>query len=243
MTRRRPRGNFVIPALAVAFSIGIIVGWWLRSGAPVPATVPTPETVTSASPPSQPGRSVEPGGISSDDPNAGRASLPVATTGEPLIGPGPPAVSSVIADLRARELRVPIDGATVESMKGGFAARRDKGARPHEAVDLLAPRGTPVHAVEDGTIAKLFFSKAGGITIYQFDPSQRFCYYYAHLDRYASGLKERQAIARGDVVGYVGSTGNAAPNAPHLHFAVFELDQDRRWWKGRAIDPYLLFTQ
>ena len=126
-------------------------------------------------------------------------------------------------------------------MKGGFAERRDAGGRPHEAVDILAPRNTPVHAVDDGTIAKLFVSRAGGITIYQFDPSGRFCYYYAHLDRYAPGLLEGQRVSRGDVIGYVGTSGNAPPNTPHLHFAVFELDADRRWWKGRAIDPYLIF--
>ena len=168
---------------------------------------------------------------------SGRSPDVATTTDEPLIGPGPPARSSVVADLQSRRLRLPIDDADIDDMKGGFAQRRDAGSRPHEAVDILAPRNTPVHAVEDGTIAKLFDSKAGGITIYQFDPTGRFCYYYAHLERYAGGLKDGQRVNRGDVIGFVGTTGNAPPNTPHLHFAVFELDQDRRWWKGRAIDP------
>ena len=108
-------------------------------------------------------------------------------------------------------------------------------------MDLLAPRNTPVHAVENGTIAKLFTSKAGGLTIYQFDPSGHFAYYYAHLERYADGLKDGQPVTQGQIIGYVGTSGNAPPNTPHLHFAVFELNADKHWWQGRAIDPYLVF--
>jgi len=135
---------------------------------------------------------------------------------------------------------MPLDGEAVESLKGGFAETRG-GNRPHEAVDMLAPRNTPIHAVESGTIAKLFTSKAGGLTIYQFDPTGHLCYYYAHLERYADGLKDGQAVSQGDVIGYVGTSGNAPPNTPHLHFAVFELNADKRWWQGRPLDPYLVF--
>jgi murein DD-endopeptidase MepM/ murein hydrolase activator NlpD len=110
--------------------------------------------------------------------------------------------------------------------------------RRHEAIDILAPRNTPVLAVEDGTIARLFQSKAGGITIYQFDPTGRYCYYYAHLDRYADDLREGQAVRKGQVIGYVGTTGNAPKDTPHLHFAVFRLTADKRWWEGTPIDPY-----
>ena len=149
--------------------------------------------------------------------------------------------SAAIDALRQHNLRLPIDGVAVESMRGGFDERRDAGGRPHEAVDLLAPRNTPVHAVEDGTIAKLFVSKAGGNTIYQFEPSGRFCYYYAHLERYASGLREGASVARGDVIGFVGTSGNAPPNTPHLHFTIFELTPERHWWEGTALDPYLAF--
>jgi len=84
-------------------------------------------------------------------------------------------------------------------------------------------------------------SKAGGNTIYQFDPSGRFCYYYAHLERYADGIREGQSVSRSDIIGYVGTSGNAPPNTPHLHFAVFELDETGRWWKGKPLDPYLVF--
>jgi murein DD-endopeptidase MepM/ murein hydrolase activator NlpD len=165
---------------------------------------------------------------------------PVATTGEPLISAPPLApVGAAIDELRHRDLDVPIEGATIESMKGGFVEPRD--GRQHEAVDILSPRNTPVHAVENGSIAKLFLSKAGGNTIYQFDPSGRYCYYYAHLERYAHGLHDGQRVSRGEVIGYVGASGNAPPNTPHLHFTVFELTADRRWWHGRALDPYLIF--
>jgi murein DD-endopeptidase MepM/ murein hydrolase activator NlpD len=141
--------------------------------------------------------------------------------------------------LRRRRLRLPIDGADVERLEGMFARSHDENP-PHEAVDIVAPRDTPIHAVDDGTIARLFTSKAGGLTIYQFDPDQQFSYYYAHLERYAPGLAEGQRVMRGDVIGFVGTSGNAPPDTPHLHFAIFELGVERQWWSGRPIDPYLV---
>src|SRR5436189_95470 len=115
--------------------------------------------------------------------------------------------------------------------------------RPAEAGDILAPRNAPIHAVDNGTIAKLFVSKAGGNTIYQFDPDGHLCYYYAHLERYADGLHDGQTVSRGQVIGYVGTSGNAPPDTPHLHFGVFQLNADRRWWQGRALDPYEVFRR
>jgi murein DD-endopeptidase MepM/ murein hydrolase activator NlpD len=150
-----------------------------------------------------------------------------------------PSIAATTGAVSGARLRVPIEGISVDSFKGGFEERR--GGRPHEAIDILAPRNTPILAVENGTIAKLFNSKAGGLTIYQFDPGGGLAYYYAHLERYADGLREGQAVAQGEVLGYVGTSGNAPPNTPHLHFAVFELDDTHRWWKGKAIDPYLVF--
>jgi lipoprotein-anchoring transpeptidase ErfK/SrfK len=167
-----------------------------------------------------------------------------AASGDPSAAAVARSDDSAIEALRAQHLRVPIDGANVDAFKGQFASPRGEGERPHEAVDILAPRGTPVHAANDGSIAKLFFSKGGGgITIYEFDPSRRFCYYYAHLDGYADGLREGEPVRRGDVIGFVGTTGNAPPNTPHLHFAIFELNAQRQWWNGRPIDPYLAFSR
>jgi murein DD-endopeptidase MepM/ murein hydrolase activator NlpD len=130
----------------------------------------------------------------------------------------------------------PIDGLKAANIRDSFNDVHN--GHPHEALDLMAPRGTPVHAVLDGTIRKLFQSKAGGTTIYEFDDSDVRCYYYAHLDRYADGMREGMHVKRGAVIAYVGSTGNADPRAPHLHFAVFELGPAREWWNGKAIDPY-----
>jgi len=107
----------------------------------------------------------------------------------------------------------------------------------HEALDIAAPRGTPVLAVAEGNVVKLFNSKQGGLTVYQFDNSQRYAFYYAHLDRYAPGLKEGMLLRKGDTLGYVGSTGDASPKAPHLHFAVFQLGPEKNWWQGTALNP------
>lgn len=135
-------------------------------------------------------------------------------------------------------LQMPVDGVAPTSLYPSFDETR--GTRRHEAIDIMAPRGTPVRAVVDGRVVKLFTSDAGGLTVYQFDRDERLAYYYAHLDRYDASLREGADVKRGDVLGYVGSTGNASPEAPHLHFAVFELGPEKRWWEGRAIDPYPL---
>ena len=107
-------------------------------------------------------------------------------------------------------------------------------------MDILAPRGTPVVAATDGRIAKLYTSAAGGLTIYQFDAEERFCYYYAHLDSYAPNLREGENVAQGRVIGYVGTTGNAPPGTPHLHFAIYKLGADKKWWDGEPLDPFLV---
>ncbi|HZT77863.1 MAG TPA: M23 family metallopeptidase [Vicinamibacterales bacterium] len=143
--------------------------------------------------------------------------------------------------LATLHLRMPIDGVGPETLKGGFYDARE--GHPHEAVDIMAPRNTAVHAVQDGTIAKLFWSKGGGgNTIYEFDPTNTYAYYYAHLERYADGIAEGQHVSTGQVIGYVGTSGNAPPNAPHLHFAIFELTAAHHWWQGKAIDPYPFFA-
>jgi murein DD-endopeptidase MepM/ murein hydrolase activator NlpD len=145
-----------------------------------------------------------------------------------------------VAELRARHLLLPIQGFNPESIKGSFYEKR--GTEMHEAADMLAPRNTPVIAVEDGTIAKLWMSKAGGITIYQFDASQRYVYYYAHLESYAPNLKDGDIVKRGQIIGFVGTSGNAPPNTPHLHFSISVVTEPGRWWSGAQIDPYEVFT-
>jgi murein DD-endopeptidase MepM/ murein hydrolase activator NlpD len=115
--------------------------------------------------------------------------------------------------------------------------------KPHEAADIMAPRGTPVLAIGDGAVTKLFYSRFGGNTVYEFDPQQIYCYYYAHLDRYASGTREGMSVHKGDVIGYVGSTGDASPDAPHLHLAIFRLFPGKHWWEGTAVNPYPLLMK
>jgi len=139
-----------------------------------------------------------------------------------------------------RRLLIPVVGVTQQQLRDTFDEKR--GDNAHEAIDIHAPRGTPVVATDDGRVVKLFHSVPGGLTIYQADRANEFVYYYAHLDAYADGLREGNAVKRGDVIGYVGSTGNASPKAPHLHFAMLLLPPGKEWWKGTAINPFPLFT-
>jgi murein DD-endopeptidase MepM/ murein hydrolase activator NlpD len=141
-------------------------------------------------------------------------------------------------DLATRGLLVPVQGIGRQQLHDTFNERRGGGTRAHEALDIMAPRNTPVLAVEDGKIVKLFTSQQGGLTIYQFDPSETYAYYYAHLQRYTDGLKEGQTVRKGQVIGYVGTSGNAAPDAPHLHFAIFRLTPEKQWWKGDPLNPF-----
>jgi murein DD-endopeptidase MepM/ murein hydrolase activator NlpD len=158
-----------------------------------------------------------------------------STAGGPAAAIGPSAGSP--GELEDRDLQMPVEGVGPESLTRQFDDPRGA-SRRHEAIDILAPRNTPVKAVEDGSIARLFHSRAGGLTIYQFDPTERFCYYYAHLERYANGLKEGDRVTKGQVIGYVGSSGNAPKDTPHLHFAIFRLTDTKRWWEGVPIDPF-----
>jgi peptidoglycan LD-endopeptidase LytH len=162
---------------------------------------------------------------------------PIAEVPAPIATVGPPRDELIAPE--DRDLAMPVDGVDRDDLRDTFSETRG-GSRPHEALDIMAPRGTPVRAVRDGHIEKLFNSQAGGLTIYQFEPSGAYVYYYAHLDRYAPGLAEGQRVEKGDLLGYVGSTGNAAADAPHLHFAIMRLGPDRRWWEGQALNPYPL---
>ena len=137
------------------------------------------------------------------------------------------------------QLMVPVQGVKASALTDTFDQPRGN-QRHHEALDIMAPKGTPVVAAADGKVVKLFTSKPGGLTVYQFDPSEKYAYYYAHLDRYADGLQEGMVLKRGDVLGYVGVTGNSDPNAPHLHFAVVELTPEKQWWKGTPLNPFPL---
>jgi murein DD-endopeptidase MepM/ murein hydrolase activator NlpD len=140
-------------------------------------------------------------------------------------------------DLLARDLAFPVRGIELASIADSFTDARGA-TRVHNAMDIMAARGTPVVAVDAGRVSRLGKGGAGGITVYQVDQAGRYGFYYAHLDRLAPGLAVGQAIRRGDVLGYVGTTGNAPASAPHLHFAIYEMAAGRGPWGGRPINPY-----
>jgi murein DD-endopeptidase MepM/ murein hydrolase activator NlpD len=154
-----------------------------------------------------------------------------------LCGAAEPRAADDYQLLLQRHLSLPLANLARPDIHDTFNEGR-AGGKQHEATDILAPRGTPVLAVEDGIIQKLFLSKPGGLTIYEFDLQGTFCYYYAHLDHYAPGVKDGTRVSRGEVIGYVGTTGNAPPQTPHLHFGIFRLGPEKHWWEGAAIDPY-----
>ncbi len=141
--------------------------------------------------------------------------------------------------LATHHLVMPVQGENPKDIQDTFRDSRS-GGRTHEATDILAPRDTPVVAMDDGVIRKLFTSVRGGLTIYQFDPTETYCYYYAHLDHYAPDIKENMPVRRGELIGYVGTTGDAPPGTPHLHLEITRLGPDKHWWQGTEINPYPL---
>ncbi len=221
------------------FLAGVLVGANLvyflmaRRADPAPPLPPPSQT-----PPSDgPRADASPAPAATPPPAPGQAVLPATAggaTGTVPSGRAPPPPSDA--------LLVPVAGVTASQLSDTFNDARGGGTRVHEALDIMAPRGTPVLAAVDGKVEKLFNSDAGGLTVYQFDPTGTYCYYYAHLHAYAPGLREGQILKRGDVIGTVGSTGNADPASPHLHFAIFLLGPEKRWHEGTPVNPYPLLT-
>ena len=158
-------------------------------------------------------------------------------------GPEQPAPSRRPAAAEAGSLLIPVEGVPPSALNDTFTQARAGGARPHDAIDIMAARGRAVLAAADGRVEKLFTSQDGGLTIYERSPDGRRIYYYAHLDGYAPGLAEGQVLKRGQKIATVGSTGNADPTAPHLHFAVNDIAPNEPWYKGRAINPYPLLAR
>lgn len=188
---------------------------------------------------------------------AGDVVLPDSVTRLPSKAPAPPTPPALAADTAgapaaledsnavrptpeelaelATELIVPVAGVQPKDLLDTFDEAR--GARRHHALDILAPRSTPVLSASDGRIQKLYTSQAGGLMVYASDPNNRFVLLYAHLDRYADGLEDSSEVRRGDTIGFVGTTGNAPPDVPHLHFAIARTTNVARWWTGMPVDP------
>lgn len=240
MKRRRTR-FFREETVAPWAAMGVIVGfWWLSALALGRGTAPASPSMAVIPPVSTPASAPARSGSPLPTPKAVAApdTTPIARD-VPTIGED---ITDDVRALRRKDLLVPVNGLKAASLHSTFGDPRGP-SRAHEALDILAPRGTPVVAATDGRIVKLFTSKLGGLTVYQFDAEERFCYYYAHLDSYATGLKEGDVVSRGHTLGYVGTTGNAPPGTPHLHFAINRLGPDKKWWEGEPIDPYLAFAE
>lgn len=208
--------------LALGVVIGV-AGWWLlASGNDVPEAVVAAPVVAApvAAAPVAESSQAGPG-----------------STGVDLVAPAEGSQAGPGATAAPSGLLLPVQGIAAAQLQDTFTDARSQG-RVHDAIDILAAEGTPVLAVADGTIEKLFDSERGGLTVYQFEPGGTYCYYYAHLQRYADGLAEKQVVKRGDVIGYVGHTGNASPDAPHLHFEIHRLGPEKQWWKGESLNPY-----
>ena len=217
-------GGFVLGAATV-----LLVVWLYGRAVGFPPAPPPPAT-TERGTTGRPGPAPSP---TTAAPGSETAPPPPA----PLPPPAPGTSPTAGLDLAQRGLLLPVAGVRPGDLHDTFAEARGSG-RVHEAIDILAPRNTPVLAVEDGRVAKLFTSAQGGLTVYQFDPASTYAYYYAHLERYAPGLKEGDPLRRGQVLGYVGTSGNAPKDTPHLHFAIFRLGPEKHWWQGTAVNPY-----
>jgi murein DD-endopeptidase MepM/ murein hydrolase activator NlpD len=226
----------------LAFVLGVIVGAaglfaWLRQVAHEPAaatatatgTLPAPDPLAATLPPAP-----------VVEPDLTEADLPLRPDRSAQAALAAPAGLAPAAS--QGKLLIPVEGVKAADLADTFGQSRGS-ERRHEALDIVAPKGTRVVAASDGKLVKLFTSKPGGLTAYQFDPSEKYAYYYAHLDHYAPGLKEGAQLKRGDLIGFVGTTGNADPSTPHLHFAVVELTPEKQWWKGTPVNPYPLLTE
>lgn len=163
---------------------------------------------------------------------------PAPSTASSSSSPSEPLAPEAV--LAAKGLIIPVEGVDPSRVRDSYTAAR--GGRAHNAVDIMAPKGTPVIAADGGTILRLRQNDAGGITIYQLDPEERFVYYYAHLDRYETGLVEGMTIRQGDVLGFVGTTGNAPKDTPHLHFQVMTYRGRGQYWGGDPINPHPYLT-
>lgn len=206
-------------------------------GPPVPETVAAPPVAVESLP--VPATDV-PATVSETEASAASQSLAPASSPPPAgtVTPPPTPTGELLAPIAPGTLLVPVLGVKTEQLTDTYTQSRGAG-RSHDAIDIMAPKGTPVVAVDDGKVVKLFTSVRGGLTVYQFDRNEKFAYYYAHLDAYAPGVVAGKVLKRGELVGYVGSTGDASPAAPHLHFAISVLGPEKSWWKGYPINPFL----
>lgn len=246
----------VLALLLIAVVAGL--GFWFWSHATVrdtqrarvaePAPLQQPPNVDTGggAPPATPPSSGDAPAIAPPDPtppavDTGKGAPPPAPPQTDRVNPVPEGDQGDPGPLALRGIGLPVANLNEKDIHDSFNQSRNGGERRHEATDIMAPKGTPVVAVETGVIAKLFTSRPGGLTVYQYDPDEKYVFYYAHLDRYVDGLREGMLVRRGQRIGYVGATGNADPNAPHLHFAILQMGPEKKWYGDtRPVDPYPL---
>lgn len=154
----------------------------------------------------------------------------------------PPAPDGMPDGVLAGQLAIPVAGVAASALSDTWGDGRAGGARRHQAIDIAAPRGTPVRAAASGMVEKLFDSRDGGRTLYIRTGDRRWSHYYAHLDGYAPGIGEGRVVRRGATIGYVGDSGNAGAGNTHLHFAVARMRRGDRWWQGEPVNPYPLLA-
>lgn len=180
--------------------------------------------------------------IPTRSPPGEQAAAPGKQTAAPPSTPRGTQTAPARVEYSGAALLIPVAGVAPAQLVDTFTMARGE-SRLHYAIDIMAPRGTPILAAAAGQVEKLHVSEGGGgIAVYIRSPDRRWVHYYAHLDGYAPGLAEGQQIGRGDLIGFVGSTGNASPDAPHLHFALNAMAPGERWWQGAPVNPYPLLT-
>jgi murein DD-endopeptidase MepM/ murein hydrolase activator NlpD len=214
------RRNFLSPALGIALASTACTRPVLYY--PDPAPVPPAET-----PP------IKPVATSRSGRSGGAATMEFPDATVAVVGSS----GSDASYLLSRRIFVPVAGADMSKVEDSFYEPRD-GGRTHRAIDILAPRGTPILSADDGKILRMTTSALGGISMYTVDTENRLVYYYAHMDHYNDAMSPGRTIARGDTLGYVGTTGNAPKDTPHLHFQVMRWPADGKYWNGDPIDPY-----
>jgi peptidoglycan LD-endopeptidase LytH len=237
-----PRGLFLSGFLIFVFSVSAMV-WLFQRRPPAPGMITLPQT--SSSSPVPPAASQAPSPLASpakdlttESPSPGATTVPTPTAeaDEPQTQQPLTAEPGYLGKLK---LIIPVVGVTASQLRDTFAEARSEG-RVHDAIDIPAPQGTPVLAAADGEIIKLFESERGGTTIYQLSNDKKLVYYYAHLQRYTDGIAPGKSVRQGDVIAYVGDTGNAGAGNYHLHFSIAIVSDPKRYWEGTNINPYPL---
>ena len=227
---QKQRTKTLLIALVFLATFGIFLGWLSRRQGHRSVPTLSPSTGSEPSPftTSPPITSVSPSSEVSPAPTPSADNRSAQSSPTPIFQPG--------------GLIIPVAGVSSAQLLDTFSAARGDG-RVHDAIDIAAPKGTPVLAVAAGKILRLFQSKAGGTTIYQLSDDKKFIYYYAHLERYADGLYEGGFVIQGQTIAYVGDTGNAGAGNYHLHFSIAMTSDPKRWWEGVNINPYPLLRK